>query len=302
VVHDRLNIEDWISRFPLAQARQEARLFVEQRRLQCPEDYQNEEAVKAHIALMSPGGGIVCSPGDLALAEQLRREAFAGQQIQGIPTDIFVFGRGEPKHREATKLGGLPYWPASQDWPCSAEGRPLAFIGQICFADSRDIVGKLPGDVLLIFGPRDSENLGPDESELKFFWREMGDSDLIGPGGMPQCELVLPPLYGVICRTLDYPGAGPLFGRYRKAELLASLEGTKIGGLPRWIQEPESLPGRFLCALGSLSFSSDAPYPFVNIPEPVGDADLHGPMWGDMGNLCLFLERGEVLHVAVQCY
>jgi hypothetical protein len=302
MVHEKLDIEEWISRFPLAEARQEVRHFVERRRRERPEDYPDEGAVEEHIGLISPGGEIVTAPRDLAIAEQLRREALAGQHARGVPTEIFVFGRGEPTRREATKVGGLPYWPAWQNWPCSSDGRPLSFIGQLCFADSQDIVGKLPGDVLLIFGPRGSEYLDPDESELEVFWRNIDDGDLIEPSAIPETEFPIPPSYGVIHRTSDYPGTESLLGGYREAELLAVLEGTKIGGAPRWIQYPEPLPGRFLCALGSLAFPVDMPYPFVNVPEPIGDMGVHGPMWGDMGTLYAFLDSDDTLHVVVQCY
>ena len=302
MVHDRFNIEKWISRFPLTQARREARDFVEQRRLEMPGEYPDEKAVEEHVALMAPGGDIVSSPRDIAITEQLRREGFAGQHVEGVPTDIFVFARGEPSRREATKLGGLPYWPAWQEWPCAANGTPLAFVGQFCFEDSRDTVGKLPGDVLVIFGTNDGEYLSLDESELEFFWRDMGDGDLIEPSAMPGVELPIPPSYGVIHRTFDYPGAEALLQRCRYPELLAILEGTKIGGVPRWIQDPEPVRGRFLCALGSLSFPVDLPYPFVNMPEPIGDMAVAGPKWGDMGSLYVFLEGDDILDAVVQCY
>jgi hypothetical protein len=269
MVHERLEIEEWISRFPLG------------------EDQDGE---------------IICSPRDLAWTEQVRRKVLSGRPVEAVPTDVFVFGQGEPGRREGTKFGGLPYWPASQEWPRAAAGTPLTFIGQLCFADSRDIVGNVPGDVLMVFGPKESEYLDADGSDLRFFWRDVGDDDLMSPAAMPQVEFPLPPMYGIICRTHDYPGAARMFRRRRRRELLAVLQGTKIGGAPRWIQSPEPVPGRFLGALGSFNFTSSDPYPFVNVPEPVDDWDLHQPMWGDMGSVYLFLEGERDLFAVAQCY
>ena len=50
-----------------------------------------------------------------------------------------------------TKVAGLPYRAAGLPWPLTDDGRPMTFLAQFCFEESRDLVGKLPGDVLLIF-------------------------------------------------------------------------------------------------------------------------------------------------------
>jgi hypothetical protein len=302
MIHEKLEIEKWIAMFPLEQERHKARELVEQRRLANPEFYPNQKAIDDHIAMMLPGGSIVCGARDIAINEQIRREALAGRNLEGLPTDIFLFARGEPTRREVTKLGGLPYWPASQEWPCGKDGKPLAFISQLCFADSRDLVGKLPGDVLLVFAPMESKYLDLDESVVKCFWGNSGMRDLIEPNAMPEMEFSIPPSYGIIYRTIDYPGAKQQFAQYKYPECLAVLEGTKIGGIPRAIQGGETMQGRFLCALGSLSFPDDLRYPFVNSSEPVSITDLVGPMWGDMGSLYVFLNDKGLLDVVAQCY
>ena len=33
------------------------------------------------------------------------------------PTDIFVFGKGEPDNPACTKVGGRPFWPRDREWP-----------------------------------------------------------------------------------------------------------------------------------------------------------------------------------------
>jgi hypothetical protein len=300
VIHQQLDIERWIHEFPLGKAREEARQFVEQRRQQDPKEYRNQKAVDDHIALMMPEGEIICSPYDIAVVEQLRREALAGKQVAGIPTDIFLFAKGEAPRRDLTKLGGLPYWPASEPWPRAEDGALLTFIGQISFIDSRDIVNSLPGDILLFFAPSESEWLDPDDSTVEFFWVSEGDNTLITPEMVPQFEFAIPPSYGVIYRTVDYPGQDGLFNQFNGSDNIAVLEGFKIGGAPRWIQDEEDMPGNFLCDFGSLSFGKTQ-YPFTNVSEPADPRQHHGPMWGDMGSLYVFLD-GEETYLTIQCY
>ena len=76
---------------------------------------------------------------------------------------------GEPTDRHVTKIGGLPYRPAKMPWPTGQDGTPMSFLAQINFANSKDLVGELPGDVLLVFTP-DSD--GFIES-LSFEWQPL---------------------------------------------------------------------------------------------------------------------------------
>jgi hypothetical protein len=69
-----------------------------------------------------------------------------------VPCDLFVFGCGPSPRRDLTGYGGLPYRRASLPWPRSSRtGQPLIFIGQFRLKESTDILGKLPGDLLLVF-------------------------------------------------------------------------------------------------------------------------------------------------------
>ena len=40
-----------------------------------------------------------------------------GDLGRSVPTDVFTFIPGEPQERSVTKIGGLPYRPASLPWP-----------------------------------------------------------------------------------------------------------------------------------------------------------------------------------------
>ncbi len=272
VVHERLDIEEWIARFPL-------------------DEYRDGESI--------------CTASDLAKMEQIRREVLRGLREEAVPTDMFVWGKGEPSRPEATKFGGLPYWPGGEEWPRSTAGEPLTFVGQLCFADSRDLVGEVPGEVLVIFGRWGGQPWEPEDPELRFFWRSLGERGCISAAAVPKTEFAAPPLYGVIHRTCDYPNSKKLFRRSYDGALIAVLEGTKIGGVPRWIQRPRKPRGKFLGTLGSLVLRTGDPYPLVNVPDPLQrgqDEELRLPMWGDMGNVYLFLESDGAVNAIVQYY
>src|SRR5437763_6988865 len=81
----------------------------------------------------------VVSPSDVAIVEQIRRKA-GGPAILGpnLPTDVFVLAKGEPKRRDVTKVGGLPYRPADLKWPERPDQVPFTFLAQFHFGKSRD--------------------------------------------------------------------------------------------------------------------------------------------------------------------
>src|SRR4029077_8646441 len=98
-------------------------------------------------------GEDIKSPCDICNVEWLRR-GMLDQYDWGrpVPVDVFVMSKGEPENRCATKIGGLTYRPRKLPWPCARPGRPLALIAQFNFTNSVDLVGALPGDLLLVFG------------------------------------------------------------------------------------------------------------------------------------------------------
>jgi hypothetical protein len=321
MLHETVDIERWKATFPLARLRHEARERVRGWREERPWLYRNQAAVEEAVASLSPGGEIVTSPCHIAVIEQLRDESMAGGS-EGptirFSADVFIFCRGEPEKREVTKIGGLPYWPARKSWPCTRAGNPLTFVQQFCFVDSRHITGRLPGDLLLVFA--DAERLW-DEGEpgLHFEWilTDQGGPSLIGAGqaefpqlvsagDVPRTDWQLEPFYGAIHRTYDYPGPDDCFDRYPQPGQISVIEGTKIGGVPRWVQSPEDLPGRFLCASGSVQPVFEQAFPYLNQPEPIlSFADLHGGgtlMWGDMGSLYLFIDHTGQCHPSIQFY
>ena len=327
MIHKRLDMERWKSLFPLEKGRKDARQFVERRRAQMPDAYKDDSAVEAHIRLMSPGGEIVTSPRHLAIVEQLRAEWLAKQRLPTVPTDVFVFATGEPQDRRTTKIGGLPFWPRNKIWPVGKSGKPMDFLAQICFADSTDLLEGLPGDLLLIFadGVYGKDWDAKNSNSLRFEWIKLPQVNLIEAADVPETRWDLYPVYGEICRTVDYLAGDArreLEKAYHQWWCVAAIEGTKVRGIPRWIQAADNVPGRFLCALGSIhpAFLPSAAdmmhqqYPFTNAPGPFVreqrtfrsvDQEIQTDrllMWDDVGSLYLFLDDTGVVHWSIQGY
>ncbi|WP_233200308.1 DUF1963 domain-containing protein [Blastopirellula marina] len=259
-------------------------------------------------------GEAITSPCDLCNNEWLRRE-IRDQFDWGepVPMDVFVHSIGEPENRFATKIGGLPYRPAELPWPTTREGRSMALIAQFNFSNSRDIVGDLPGDLLLIFGD-DAD--GPIEP-LHFEWQPLGLSNLVSE--LPGDQMPISPCFGHRCRTVSYPNA-----TYRddspgkdpqcqgtdvwSSYWLLQYQATQIGRAPFFIQDgDEDMPGVPLCTIASVQPDPHKTFPWVNHPEPLcpedewrsGDGEL---MIGDLGCIFVFIDDDGRLHADESCY
>lgn len=265
------------------------------------------EAVKVFSAEKDVGDltdELITSPFDLYSVETLR-DHHGLRHGQEVPTDVLVFGKGEPSSPSATKVGGQPFWPEDEEWPTTDGGDPCFFLAQFNFADSVDILGQdLPELVLVLV----------TDSEEDWLW---GDGELEGHwvpiDCVPDTTLRVPSVIG---------NAGPFFGvRHRTADYidsatdahahgLAVLNGTKIGGIPCFIQSAADTDSRFLCQLGSIQAAPDVPYPWVNQKDPLSlrfrgngiYAAGNSAVFGDMGSIYLFLdEDGEVTR-SFECY
>ncbi len=299
--HERVDLEKWIAEFPLLKLREEARRTVEAERIEQPEGFDDEE-FERRVQLIGPGGDQLTSPRTLAIIEQLRREALDKQKWKTVPTDVFVFAKGEPSRREVTKVGGLPYWPAGKPWPLRRNGQPMSFIGQFNFTDSLDLVGHLPGDVLLLFLA--DEGVWPP---IHHVWAKVTEQPLITPAAMPKTAFEFLPCYGAIHRSVDYPELAvddELEGKVYQHWNVTVWEGTKIGGVPSGIQQVEENRGKFLCALGSPA-PSDKTWPFLNVAEPFDYRSEEAErllMWGDAGSLFIHIDRNGKVQAEMDCY
>jgi len=285
--HEQLDIAHWKQVFSVARMRAEG---------QKPDDFN------------------ITGPRSIAVIEQLREETFASLPgIERVPTDIFILNLGEPEQRAVTKVSGLPYRAAGKPWPTAPSGVPMAFVAQFCFADSRDLVPPLPGDLLLVFiegkelqlkrpASKWSPNIFYDfvwgygdhrDSSVIFEWVSLGDFPLITLEEIPNLPWRITPLYGTLYRTWDYPSADG-FAYPEVAEHIATeLEAMKIGGVypSPWI--PQDDLGNYLCTLNSI-FCQEPSYPFLNVPKPLSAEEwrlsANEPLQiGDMGLMNIFL-------------
>jgi hypothetical protein len=239
----------------------------------------------------------VASPCHIAQIEQLRERGFENlsreQAAQAVPiaADVFLWAKGEPESRETTRIGGLPFWPRGRKWPEISRARPATFVGQICFADSLDIVPSLPSYMLLIFGELDSPGSLP--TKMDFYWINTNTTDLVTVSDIPDTGVQITPCYGAIHRTSDY--GKWFFADYGLDTRLAVIEGAKIGGIAPWLRPPASTPGTFLCSIGSLSPALQQPFPWLDTPEPIKSPEDGLLTLGNGGILYLFTDnRGRI--------
>lgn len=253
-------------------------------------------------------GELITSPYDLYAVETLRRRHQLNQG-ESYPTDVFVFGKGEPENPAATKLGGRPFWPADQKWPKRRDGSPCYFLAQINFADSLDLVGDIPETLLLLLTDSEKEWMW-DDQRIQFVW--------VSGKVTPAMDIEVPsaigksgPFWGAIHRTADYPESSDAAYALQidQGYCLPVLNGTKIGGLPHFIQGDSEKSGRFLCQIGSVQAEPDVSFPWVNEPKPLGlygssniSSETNSAIFADMGNIYLFLNDDGTVSYHMDSY
>ncbi|MEM1185179.1 MAG: DUF1963 domain-containing protein [Planctomycetota bacterium] len=221
----------------------------------------------------------VDKPKDLITVEHLRKAAAAvGDLGPSVPVDAFVWALSPPEDKPwLTKIGGLPWRPAGSPWPMDENGRPLAFLGQICFIDSLDVLGRRPpSDVALIFAQDDrwegmanfsvSEDIG---FESRIEWHPIEIERPMRAADAPATGLLEFEYHGIIHRTVQYTDwehYEPVFERAAiggdSAFYVANFEGTSIGryaGIPQGWPFEEGDGCELLATLGSVRFQGLGP-------------------------------------------
>jgi hypothetical protein len=231
----------------------------------------------------APGPAADCWSEEAARAQaarlaNYRRGGREARSAGGQFTDQLTFAAGEPPDRFATKIGGLPYRPASAPWPLGRDGKPLKFLAQFCFADLKDLVGSLPGDVLLVFTVDDAAFYADADGDwtYHFEWYPLGLKGLVSE--VPVSGWKLLPCYAELERLPEEP---------------AGIEGPKIGGEPCWIQMEPEIAGRFLATLWPVR---------LNASREERDAGYRYLEMGDAGLLHFFLDDDGAILWAFQCY
>ena len=218
------------------------------------------------------------SPSQVWAREWLRAELDLSG-VDKVPTDLLVWGRGEPRHPAGTKIGGKPVWPSGKplpvedrsDWETRA---PLRFFGQFNFADSVDILPDLPGNILSIWG---TERFLYDEDSMQTFWLNADEVSVVDEYEHPFLWKEFPsvPFYAVLHRSWDRSrrqellDEGELGSRIEDYLCEASWSASKFGGRPVWIQSEDATPNaQFFLHLKSIAPANAFPHPWINVAEP----------------------------------
>ena len=255
---------------------------------------------------------LVVGPHDLHVLNR-HRLRHGVTRDRSIPSDYFVMASGDAPHRAMTKLGGVPYLPASVPWP-ERSGTVGDFYAQINFLDSKDIVPAVPGDVLLVFRFHDLDRTSWDPELYECIWVNVREQELVRAADV-RCSNAgakhpWPAMHGYRVRSYDNPSqirrlidAGPT------ASDLHSAIATKIGGQASDRQStwgPE-VPADwlFLAQVTGVWVATDVPYPVVDRAAPVSpypDADYQKLMTGPGdGITCLFLDSSGAVRVHFSC-
>lgn len=259
--------------------------------------------------VLKKGGSFITSPAHLAWTEQIRARTEARTPLgRRVPADVFVWALGEPPKPYLTKVGGVPYLPQASSWPGTTDGKPMTFLAQFCFLDSKDLFNsEWPGDVLLVFMAEEASYFEPGQrGALRMLWTQVDNQPRWTAERMPKPRFSIMCGHGIRHRTFDYPEASDLFeaqglsGSY----LLGSLQATRIGGEPWFIQgDPRYANEEVLCVLSSIQPVSETPYPYSNRPEPYPMLQYDSQLiLGDMGCLYILRHKDGTLRVAFDCY
>jgi uncharacterized protein YwqG len=251
------------------------------------------------------------SPASVVLRKALRERVqatHAGAFAHLAPCDQMLLARGTALQPYHTCVNGLPYRPKEEPWPKDDSGHPMAFLAQVCFTDSRDIVGNTPGDVMLLFVEthagrlihktgRRRLHLTANKETLLIEWQkaDINAKDLMSIDDCPSDGIVFPKCYGVrhrdweasddqanvqaISDTLDANiFAENDFRRKLQMRKICHSSRFKIGGVPFWYYDTQVPADN--CFLGSFAGVNpiwDMPFPWCNQQQPI-------PLFGSRGN------------------
>ena len=215
--------------------------------------------------------GWITSPAQMVQDEFWRRSRVERgvQDASSFPCDYFVYGLGEPPKPWMTKFWGVPYRSRALPWP-QADDYPIPFRAQLNFTGSKDIVGDLPGDLLLVF-------CDPDEvCEAVFEW---GSTSIADPISMDEARRFLPAIesvfldfccYGERFRSFDlYPDDNTF---YSSVTCIGGASNFDVPNMRRYNTETRCLEwanstkhvGRYLGRLGPAIPLFGVDYPWIN--------------------------------------
>jgi len=246
---------------------------------------------KLHPNGFSPGD--VDKPGDVVLIEWARREAQKrGDLGPSVPADIFVWSSTHDNERPwLTRIGGAPWRPKDKPWPTGIDGRPLVFLGQICFSDSKDLLSfELPGEVALIYGAyHDGYCWLHEGSALEWSPLEIKD-----PANLANCPwgCTLPMKYqGVVHRTVQYTDWRSQDAHFKACGWknggsgIGAVQATSIGkygNLPQGWPFEQGDGNELICTLSSFSMYGKEGWPCVDMPRSPQVVNHDGKKYSSM--------------------
>ena len=321
VVHESFDIEAAIRDHPLDRVRDEA---LERAKRNYGRGTRTGREYLRYVRLNGIRGYPIFSPRDAALTEQLRRDMGFYEKCQTTgPTDVLVPVPGRGGRDPTSRFGGPPNFRPDQPWPTSKSGEPLTFIAQLCFADSHDLVGPTPGELLLVFNrphvfddrPRYPHGTCYAGEEWALVWSDL-QAPLTRAGEMRPLLVDRTVAHFQRWRALgfDYSDAydqatsyepllNPLakpddFPSFADPHALGPLQGFRIGGKPFGVQDQPPF-ARFLCEIAGLSWEGAE---YVAAGLDAAAIGLKRFAIGDAGELYVgFDGAGNLLHED-QCY
>ncbi len=268
------------------------------------------------------GTEFIASPQSLALREQaVSRAERRGALGPSVPADLFVWANLRlPKRPWLTRLGGVPWRSKREPWPRDNDGVPLVFLGQICFADSSDILPcGLPGDVALIFGKFSSPYVISFQGCV-LEWSSLRISEPTDSLDVPWNGRLPFEYLGVIHRTRQYADLGAATATpVKPGGSIGNMEAhrvqaTSVGSYARL---PQGWPfsaddGNTLVATLS-SFQFSGTWPMCDIPHGLRHIDRHGQvvavrhdsardfLVGDVGAFWIYRTKSADFKLDVAC-
>lgn len=209
------------------------------------------------------------------------------------------------------EVGGRPFWPADTPWPTLPSGSPSYFLAQFNFADSEDIVGQSVAEAVLVVVANSLDDWLCDQDSLSFYWIDR-EITQVAKLEVPSAIGAAGPFFGAVRRTEDYPDAYDAAYKTKvdQSYNLDTINGTKIGGTPHFIQSDSADERIFLCQLGSIQAAPDVIYPWVNQRAQLilgfdGDGIYHESncaVFNDMGTIYFFADEEGNVTWDTQCY
>lgn len=222
----------------------------------------------------------------------------------------FVLGFGEDTDRRTSRIGGLPFWPSTMEWPMcqDLENRGKHFVGQF---DFRNIYWNeaLPGDILTVHFDEDWDGAnrfagGMDCGSITLRWHDsrLAENLLIRREDIPEVATgysIPGPYYCRPILTVDYRHPEPIKKEFILFGQTLTLHTMKLGGHAplfgsNWHDDFSALVEPiFLCSIGS---SSNTAIRSGGMPSRLSceQEQRCGELcWLDMGMLVIAYSRGN---------